>query len=60
MYNKDYLQRFECTNCGYVHTKPIRWTSMNSELWCPKCNSLAFGLIKRTIVKKESNNDVFN
>jgi len=53
-YERKYQQRFECTHCGHVHFKPIRWTSMNSELYCPSCHSLAFGLMRRTIVSKDA------
>lgn len=49
------IRRLTCTQCGNVVEKPHGvCDSMNDELACHKCNSLAFGLIKCEIVEKRA------
>lgn len=44
------FQKFTCKNCNYSYKLPHKeFAGMNSELYCKKCNSLAFGLIRREI-----------
>ena len=53
MSDKFYHYRYECTNCGHIHFRDERDTSMNAELRCKKCDSLAFGLVREDHVLKE-------
>lgn len=54
------VQRFTCTRCGYSYDLPHgEFAGMNAETDCDKCKSIAFGLVRRELIKMHHYKVVF-
>lgn len=54
---KDHILLFTCTNCGNTSTCEHGEDAFVTTERCDKCNSLAFGLIRREIIPRPINQE---